>query len=1250
MPQSLRTKFEQLHRKIHQLIWLDGLCRGLTLFLVLTLSLISLDWALNITDPVIRLFLSLTAGGFVLGALWKKLVIPLKTPLTDFDLALKIERQHPALKDSFASSVQFDTQQTSQFSGSQQLRQAVIDDAFQQATRINFLELVDTQPIRKIMMVTLLFCLIVASISVLHPQRVILGIHRLILPFSAPDWPQTVELLILNENMVPIEAGPQNQYQVVEGESFRFFVENRKGVPPEDLRIVYQSPDNQASPGKLHSERLRIVSVPGPSGVNRDLGTGSLLISRKKVKLRAIGGDDSSMKWLNIVSVPPTIIELQQVRLIPPAYTSRPIEKLPQGIGNFKAIVGTNVEFKARSNKRLKSAVLRIKDREPISLRLDEDRKHFGSSFDIQEPGTYSFWFEVENDQGFKPPSPKRYEITAIGDAVPEVYLEKPETDLQVTPTAQIPLMVAIQDDLSIASALIRYQKSSKEETLSRALRTDRDNQSFPLPFDPQSSEEQLILTHNWNLSELALTEGDRIIFRAEASDHFRSEVSPDGKPLDPPERHIGTSSSRVLTLVSPQYKAKELANRHALLLEELTRVIKDQRLLHTEVKDVQHQLQRVGTARAEEIDTIKQVEMDQKRVTSQLFRPRTGLEQRSRELVNELEWNHIDDPGMNQRLSELNTELSQLNQNAFPQIQKQITQARKKLQSKIKSSPVGKNAADQSTQKGKSTSSSLTKPESDTENKAGNRSSDSSPLESLNIAEKEQQRVINRLDLVLKSLSQWQNTRDLVAELDEQIQQQSEIQTQTEKLAKKTITKSFGNLKLQEQADLEKLATRQEQQAENFKAFRNLLDALNSQADAVTQDEQLQKQAAMDFMRKKTIPEEMRKTAEKLKQNQVGQAIQEQQTIQQSMEMLKKIFADQSANSTDQLVKKLKQSEQELSLLKQQQQDVLEKLQTAKNAANETDLKTQLQQLVKQEQELKKKLKQFEQQLKRLNLQQAAQSVQRAGNRCAKINNALQQGKIQEAQKEIQETLDDLEQAQRELAQRKKEAEESLAFEEFAKMSSELRSLIERQDAVIQETKRLEQARLARGRWSRGQLKSLKQLFETERDLKNETINLTEKLKAAPVFVLALEKVIEQLESALIRLDQRLTDQETQTAEQSAKSKLVKLLEILDEKPKLNETQETQSDQNQNFPQTDQISLLTQLKLLKLLQENILHRTKSFNNSLSQEKKLTPEQIQRRKALSKEQAELAELSMVLLTLLNQTLSEEPEPELELKR
>ncbi|QDT92897.1 coiled-coil domain-containing protein [Gimesia algae] len=1245
MQHSIRTQLEQLHHKIRQLIWLNGLCWGLTLFLGLAALIISLDWMLDISDPASRLLLGLAAGSTVIWILWKHLIVPLKTPLTDLDLALKIERRYPILRDSFSSSIQFDHQSNTQFAGSTQMRQAVIEDAFQRASQINFLELIDTHPLRKIMFSATFLCLLTAFLTLLHPQEVILGLHRLILPFSAPDWPQRVELQILDEDLVPIETGPNNPYQVVEGQTFQFFVENRNGTPPEDLRIEYQTRQKQQAAGKIYSDPLRIVSVPDASGVAHELGTGSLVVSNKLLKLRAVGGDDKHMPWLNIVSVPPTMIQLEQVRLRPPAYTQLSEEILPAGIGNFKVLVGTRVEFKASSNKLLKTVALRIKNSEPVPLKLQPDRKHFAGSFVVNAPGTYSYWFEAENDQGFKPPAPEHYEITATSDGVPEVFLEVPDTDLQVTPAAQIPLMVVVHDDLGIESVLIRYQKSSSQESLSRALRTDRENFSFPLPFSSESSANQresqlkdLTLTDNWKLAALALKEGDRIIFRAEARDLFQDSTSANSQEGQPVDSHTGTSISRVLTIVSPQFKANELANRQANLLEELARILKDQRLLHTEIKDVQHQLQRVGQARTEEIDTIKQVEMDQKRIASQLHSPRTGLEQRSSELLQELEWNRIEDPAMQQRLAELNTELSQLNQQVFPEIQEQITQARKKMLAKVD--------ARASQDPGITSENKETKSADAEENKRTG--AETSPLESLTVAGKGQQHVIERLDNVLKSLAQWQKTRDLVSELDEQIEQQRDIQNQTEKLARKTITKAFGKLKLQEQADLEKLAHRQEQQADHFKAFRNLLDSLNDQDQDISNSEQQRNQEGIDFLRKNSISEVMKQTADKLKQNQVGQALQEQQQLQESMQKLKNIFENQPASSTGEVLDELIKREQELNLIKQKQEDILQKLKKSGNALNNKEQQAELLKLRKQEQELKQQMQQLQQKLQRLSLNKAADSLQRSGRRSSQINEALQQGKTAEAQEQLQESLDDLEQAQRELAARRNEMEESLAFEEFIKLESEIKGLVERQKAVIEETTRLEQERLSRGRWSRGQLKSLKLLQQTEQDLQLKSEKVAEKLAKAPVFKLAIEKAIDHLKTAVDRLDQRLTDELTLDAEQNAESRFKTLLQALNEKTDPEQTEE-QSGANQQMRPSDQIPIIAQLRLLKLLQQDILDRTTAFNDALTPQKNITAKQLELRKQLSKEQADLAELSQEILELFNQLLPDDPEQKLEIQ-
>ncbi|HAW28801.1 MAG TPA: hypothetical protein DCY03_11880 [Planctomycetaceae bacterium] len=81
----------------------------------------------------------------------------------------------------------------------------------------------------------------------------------------------------------------------------------------------------------------------------------------------------------------------------------------------------------------------------------------------------------------------------------------------------------------------------------------------------------------------------------------------------------------------------------------------------------------------------------------------------------------------------------------------------------------------------------------------------------------------------------------------------------------------------------------------------------------------------------------------------------------------------------------------------------------------------------------------------------------------------------------------------------------------------------------------------------------------------------------------------------------------------------------------------------------SDQIPIIAQLRLLKLLQEDILERTTEFNDTLTPQKQLTAQQLELRKQLSKEQADLAELSQKILELFNQLLPDNPEENLEIQ-
>ena len=109
---------------------------------------------------------------------------------------------------------------------------------------------------------------------------------------------------------------------------------------------------------------------------------------------------------------------------------------------------------------------------------------------------------------------------------------------------------------------------------------------------------------------------------------------------------------------------------------------------------------------------------------------------------------------------------------------------------------------------------------------------------------------------------------------------------------------------------------------------------------------------------------------------------------------------------------------------------------------------------------------------MRRLQARRSGSSLRRASSRMEQAEQLLQENQSNQAEAEQQEVLDDLKQAERELAEEERQAEEQLAREMLERIGDELKSMIAREQTVIEETNRLEALRRQRGNWSRAQLK----------------------------------------------------------------------------------------------------------------------------------------------------------------------------------
>ncbi|MCH7990094.1 MAG: TolC family protein [Planctomycetes bacterium] len=385
---------------------------------------------------------------------------------------------------------------------------------------------------------------------------------------------------------------------LAESSTFDVALARKEGHPDFTVGIDYTSvsrprkirPD-RPFPASLHgARRLLSGTSAGFGGAMTDLY--AVGFADEPISYRS-GGDDNVMPWHRLEVVPPPMVENIQIQLTPPAYTGREPERLPKGVSHLAGLLGTRVDITADLNKPLQFGKLHVKDTLLLPVELLDGNRRFRTSFVIEEAGVYSYWFELKDQQDFEDPEAPRYEIRGIADSPPKVYIETPTSDRNVTADAAIPLRIIAEDDLSLKDLRLQFRLSNMDPNQEESLRFPLENR------DRKFAEVEL----TWELSRLPLAEGMQIVLHAEAEDFYDLN----------PERHLGRSVSRMLTIVSAEEKKNELSSRQSELLENIERAVKTQTQSREQVGELLLQLQKAGQLRSEDVDLLKRVEFDQK-------------------------------------------------------------------------------------------------------------------------------------------------------------------------------------------------------------------------------------------------------------------------------------------------------------------------------------------------------------------------------------------------------------------------------------------------------------------------------------------------------------------------------------------------------------------------------------------------------------------------------------------------------------
>lgn len=1351
MPPVLTEQLADIRSRVRQTLLTHGLSRLAVVAVGSVLATCLADWLFHFDDRGVRLILELSILGSSLWVAYRYLLTPLSVPFSNIDLALRIEDRYPGFQDSLASSVQFLEGQADPRIGSPALQNAVVRDTLSRLAHLDCRDVLQTREVRRAALLAALVCVSAAVIAALDHRQTSIALRRLFLPFSAPAWPRQTTLRLLNADLEPL-GDPGDELQIARGDLLKLFAENQSGSLPSKVTLEYRS-----SEARVLTEPMRPMTVGGGDNPTREVAVGQVPAVKGEMQFRAVGGDDDSMPWYRLRVVPPPVVENLELTLTPPPYSRRPIEKQPAGVGHVQGLVGTRVEIAATVSKPLASATIRVRDQQRFPVEVAADRQTLTGSFVIAEPGLYSWWFDLEDQQGFQNAEPPRYEVRGIADTEPEIRIDLPASDLQVTADAEVLVRTVAKDDLGIRDIRLVYSRDDHAAA---------GPQVIPLKAGEDRPLEQTA-EYPWALSGLSLSEGTRLTFHTEATDDFElADLLPAGQPSPP---HVGRSVVRTLTIVSKEEKTRELVQRQAGLLDDLERAFQLQRQARDQVGELQLQIQKARQLRPEDLDMLQRTEMGQREVTGQLVHPMSGLERRARNLLDEMRDNHLDDPGSERRLADIADELERLGDNNLPVIEAELTLARKLAQAgqsgvrqtkpaaaneeprrrtpipptdpnrppqnqsgkpettpqakpaeeapEAKTGPSGRNQAshDKSNadRPGKSDKPSEVTdrpaeaqarpaspgaPDAETNDQpsgddppeepaqaaaspseslpgtspqqAGNKSSGKTPAknerkpragqgdrsdEALEKVAENQQEVIESLSEMLKDLSEWRTESDAARELASLIKQQAELNQKTGELGRQTLTKPEGGLSPQELADQARLAERQKKQADQLGELESRLqDKVDSHSESNPSAAASLKDA-LEQAREQGVASQMRDAAGQIGENRMGEASRSQQEILEKLRELENTLNDSQNSDTETLVKKLKQAEHELQSQRDRQAELLQKLDEARQMTDPAGRQAELERLAKRQQELRDETAKMARTLQRLQARKPSAAAQRAAARMQQAQEDMAEGDEAEAAEQEQEALDDLDQAQRELARERRRAEEQLAREQLDRIASELAGMIDREQAVIEETRRLEDLRKSSGKLNRSQLKSLSDLTGVQRSLKEDTDRLVEKLTAAEVFAHTLRGAARSMQRAIELLEQRETGLETQLAEASSHRRFVDLTIALqqDQDENAKGGKPPREDQqggggeggNDEGPPTDGIPAIAQLKMLLALQRELFERTTRLNELKGAGQSLTAVQQQELELLAREQGELADLTRNLSRLAAEPENDAPPPE-----
>ncbi len=266
-----------------------------------------------------------------------------------------------------------------------------------------------------------------------------------------------------------------------------------------------------------------------------------------------------------------------------------------------------------------------------------------------------------------------RLDFRADKDEAPKVTVDEPANDRDVTPTADVPIEIAVDDDYGIGSIRLVYATSGVSSESTREV-------VVPLWAVPEAEDKSKAVSptkhqaiaHMFKLEPLKLVPGSLVTFHAEARDL---------DDLRGP--NLGKSREIHLRIVTPDQMNAQLEEQRRAIREEIDRALGMQKQALAPVRDALRTLSNVDDLDPARREEVKNAETIQRQLTGRITNPADGLEPKIRKQIADLDNLKIDNPDARKQMDDLLEGVQTIKDNHLGPAEQGLTRASKELDEK---------------------------------------------------------------------------------------------------------------------------------------------------------------------------------------------------------------------------------------------------------------------------------------------------------------------------------------------------------------------------------------------------------------------------------------------------------------------------------------------------------------------------------------------------------------------------------------